>query len=93
MDRAKFQKYLEDSTYVLGGATKRYTSAAIQKRLSSLAKLEAIKGFDIDSIIFSSKDVADLLDYIREKKLENPAHQPLSNALRHYYTCQTGKKI
>ncbi len=93
MNELKFKNFLENSSYISGGKTKKYKPAAIQKRCSSLAEVEKAFNFDVDTIINDRKEVINLLKLIRAKRLEDPAHTPLSNAVRHYYECMTGDKI
>ncbi|MDE7306780.1 MAG: hypothetical protein K2N33_05255, partial [Clostridia bacterium] len=82
-----------DSTYIVRGEIKKYKPNAIQKRCSSLAKVERAFNFNIDNLINDKNEVINLLKRIRAQHLEDPAHTPLSNAVRHYYECMTGDKI
>ena len=93
MNATKFENYLKNKTYISKGQIQNYTTAATQKRIASLSKVEKAFNFDIDSIITDRKKVVKLLNDIRIRNLENKTHTPLSNAVRHYYECITGDKI
>jgi hypothetical protein len=93
MDKQKFSTYLKNQTYTTDGKINNYTTKAINKRVTSLTKVEALFNIDLDSIINDKSEVIKLLCSIRKKGYENPNHTPLSNAVRHYYACQTGDKI
>jgi hypothetical protein len=93
MDKQKFIKYLKNQTYTANGKINNYTTKAINKRITSLTRVETLFNINLDSIINDKSEVIKLLCSIRNNGYENQNHTPLSNAIRHYYTCQTGDEI
>lgn len=84
MNEIKFTKYLIET-----GHTKK----SIVSRISKLKSIEEIFSFNIDTIIQDKRAVTELLVKIRNEKLEDRKHTPLSNSLRKYYEAMTNDHI
>lgn len=83
MQEGKFREYLTET-----GHTKK----SIDSRVRSLAKIEKLFHFDIDTIIFDREKVIKQLCDIKQLGID-AKNQNLSNAVRKYYTCMTKDEI
>jgi len=72
----EFESFLENDPNLTG-------KNGIPFRLSKGRKAEEILGVNLDSIVVDDDLMYDAL--MKLKPLENPAHNPMQNALRKYY--------
>ena len=93
MNKVGFKSYFENSTYIQNGKECKYTENAINSRIARLQECEAHYNINIDDIADDYKQVIALLKQIRKDRLEDPLHEPISNAVRHYFTYKTGMEI
>ena len=84
MDEIGFRKFLEDDKHGL-------TSGGIFSRISKAKRAEEILEMDLDNVVSSDSTMLEAL-----KKLQNyedPAHNPMQNAVRKYYIFRNGKEF
>ena len=84
MNDLKFREYLIKTNH---------TEKSIISRINKLKSIEDHFHLDIDTLISNKEKVIALLIKIRNAKIEDRRHTPLSNALRKYYNCMTNDEI
>ena len=87
MDEKNFRKFLENSTY----KGKKYTEKAIVSRIAKAKKAQELLNNTLDNIVSNDSKMFDALNILQ--KNENPAHNPMQNALRKYYEFKNGKEF
>lgn len=84
MEEVGFRKYLESDKNNL-------TNGGINTRIEKAKKAEEILGKNLDEIVSSDSVMIEALNTLQ--KNENPAHNPMQNALRKYYIFRNGKEF
>lgn len=90
MRAQKFIDEMKNKTYKEKGQIKHYSDYAIETRLNLLKDLERIFNINLDDKVIDENAGKQFLIDIRNKKIEDLAHTPYSNAFRHYFECMTG---
>ena len=86
MQEKVFREFMRKTTYVKNGVEKHYTESAINKRISSLHRVERELKIDIEDYVFCSATTKSLLSRIQRENLDKPYdHRTLQNAIRRYY--------
>lgn len=87
MDEINFRIFLENRSY----KGKRYTEKSIAHRMTKARKAEEILNCTLDSIVDDDEKMYHALVKLQEN--ENPAHNPMQNALRKYYIFKNSKEF
>ena len=93
MNTEKFINFMKNKTYIQKGEIKHYSIKAIESRLYKLRQLEEFFNINLDEKVLNLNTGIQFLKDIRNKKIEDLAHTPYSNAFRHYFECMTSKCI
>ena len=93
MKEIEFRNWMMGQKRNYQGKSDYYTEKAINKRVSSLKKLEKHFKIDLDSKVINLETAKEFLIDIRNAYIEDLAHTPLSNAFRRYFEFATGLSI
>lgn len=95
MKEKEFREFMSRKSYFdRRGVEHCYTEKSINKRISSLYRIEDRLSIDIDDYMDCSAKAKSLLFRIQRENLEKPyEHQPLQNAIRRYYEFVNGEKL
>lgn len=93
MRQKEFKQWMMGEQRYYLGKWDYYTENAVDSRLSCLLRLESYFKIDLDSKVLNFETAKQFLTDIRNAKIEDLAHTPLSNAFRHYYKFATGETI
>ena len=80
----EFERFLENDPKLTG-------KNGIPFRLSKGRKAEEVLGVSLDTIVANDDSMYDAL--MKLKPLENPAHNPMQNALRKYYIFKNNREF
>jgi hypothetical protein len=80
----EFERFLENDPNLTG-------KNGIPFRLSKGRKAEEVLGVSLDTIVANDDSMYDAL--MKLKPLENPAHNPMQNALRKYYIFKNNREF
>ncbi|MCM1306043.1 MAG: hypothetical protein NC037_01260 [Bacteroides sp.] len=95
MKTEDFKNYMRATTYFdKRGVERSYTEKSVNKRISSLRRVESGLNINIDDFISSSAETKNILMQIENNNLEKAyEHRPLQNAVRHYYKFMNGEEL
>lgn len=89
MRKLEFKKWMMNKKRLYNGKLDYYSEYAVDSRISCLQKLEDYFKINLDTKVINIQIGEQFLRDIRNAKIEDLAHTPLSNAFRHYFEFAT----